>query len=253
MRHWALLLLLSLVMANSSPQTAPPSTQQLTDQIRLQQLQNDADLARMQSELERWRLEQERRRAAIAHEQQAQLLREQLAQSEADAANAAKKGKELADAAKKAEEAADEMREELYLAGVKSANAAYLAAAIGLPALLGFFIAKKANKEGAMRCEQKFGTVMMVCAFLLALLAFTISDGWTARLDALQNVMGTLRIQLFPEPDNYAKRLIDFPTKYLLTALAAVFAYGFTTYLDITPAWKRTRNAVPPTDAANES
>lgn len=244
MRRWPLLLLLALMMANSSAQTSAPSTQQLIDQIRLQQLQSAADLERMQSDVERWRLERERRRAEAAQEQQAQLLREQIAQRDADAAAAAKK----------AEEAADEMREEMQLAVVKSADTAYLLAAIGLPVLLGFFVAKKATKEGNMKYEQKFGVVVMVCAFLLALLALTISDGWNPRFDALQTLMGWLRISFFPESDSpYAKRMIDIPTKYVLTALTAFFAYGFMTYLGVTPAWKRAPKAPRGQEATNEN
>ena len=91
-----------------------------------------------------------------------------------------------------------------------------------------------------MKHEEKFGVALMVVALLLALLALSISENWAPRLDALQNLMLTLKIRLLPESDDpYALAMIDVYTKHVLLGLVAVAAYGFTTYLGITPAWKK--------------
>ena len=230
MRRWSLILLLALVATNVLAQVSDLSAQQQVEQIRLQLLQNNVELARIQAEAERVLQARERMRANAEQVQRIQLLNEQIERRNAD----------VAKVAKKAEEAADDLREEMNLASVRSADTAYMVIAIGLPVLLGIFVAKKTAKEGSMKYEQKFGVVLMVFALLLAILAIAISDGWSHRFDALQNVMLWLHVRFIPEYDSeYAPRMIDIPTKYVLTMLAAFFAYGFTTYLGITPAWKR--------------
>lgn len=249
MRRWIFFLFLALVAAKSSAQTAV-STQQWADQIRLQRMQSEADF----SEIARLRQEREQRRAEAEREQQMESLREQIAQRDDAAATAA------AEMLKMAEESAEELREEMQLAAVRSANVAYLLAAIGLPVFLGIFVARSATRENGMKYEQKFGVVIMLCSLLLALLALSISDNWHPKYDVIQNVMGWLRIRLIPEYENpYAARatdiptMIDVPTKYILTALAAFFSYGFLIYLGIAPAaWKQAPEVYKSPDVANE-
>lgn len=239
MVRW-LLLLFALVTVASHAQSGSPSAQQLADQLRAQQLQNEVELSRMQSDIQRLRLERARRQVDAERDQQTQWLHEQSAQREADAVAAAKK----------AEEAADEIREEVQLAAVRSADTAYSLIALGLPLAFGIFISRKATKENGMKYEQKFGVAMMVCALLFTFLSLSISDGWAPRFDVLQNLMGWLRIRFFPESEGaYAEHLVDIPTKYVLTALAAVFAYGFMAYLGIVPAWRRSSKATAPDEA----
>ena len=80
----------------------------------------------------------------------------------------------------------------------------------------------------------------MVGSFLLALLALSISENWQPHLDAIQNLMSALTITLIPqEMLGYAYMPLTVHTKHALLAIIAIGAYGFTTYLCITPTWKK--------------
>ena len=103
-----------------------------------------------------------------------------------------------------------------------------------------------------MKYEQKFGVMIMVCALLTGVLAVAISEDWNPRFDTLQNILMLLRVKLFPESDTlYGPKMIDVPTKYVLVLLLAIFAYGFTTYLEITPAWKQLGKVRAPAETAD--
>jgi len=96
--------------------------------------------------------------------------------------------------------------------------------------------------------NQKYGVVTMLVSLFFILLALMISNSWSPELGALDNLMNSLRIQLFLQRtisytfidelhllDIY---LIDVPTKYVVLAFMSTAAYGLTTYLGITPAFK---------------
>lgn len=96
--------------------------------------------------------------------------------------------------------------------------------------------------------NQKYGVVTMIISLLFILLALMISNSWSPQLGLLDNLMNSLRIQLFLEEtlrytmfdelhllDIY---LIDVPTKYVILTFMSTAAYGLTTYLSITPAFK---------------
>ena len=93
--------------------------------------------------------------------------------------------------------------------------------------------------------NQKYGILTMISSFLLVLLALVLSEGWVPQADYLYNILNLLDIRLFliGEPDQRESfYLIDVPTKYIMLAFLSLGAYGFTTYLEITPAlrpWAR--------------
>ncbi len=93
-----------------------------------------------------------------------------------------------------------------------------------------------------MRENQKYGVLTMICSFLLMLFVLMLSEGWTPEADYLYNILNRLDVCLFPinspfsTPASYY--LIDVPTKYVLLALLSISAYGFTTYLGITSAFR---------------
>lgn len=159
-------------------------------------------------------------------------------------------------AAEEAEQLAADIRNEMIRSAIKTKNNLYLG---GLLLLVGGFVTyiiKRTNKEKLMNENQKYGVVTMIVSFLLILLVLMISDGWVPQLDYLENLMNNLNIQriwfhtdavwdsksmsyLHPESYDY---LIDVSSKYVVLALLAIGAYGFTTYLEITPAirpWTR--------------
>ena len=107
------------------------------------------------------------------------------------------------------------------------------------PLGFGLYSANRVKKERKVKREEKFGILLMIVASLSGLVAIAIADGWVPRFDVVQNLMLTLRFRLLAETDSiYSPATIDFPTKYVILVLIFVVAYGFTTYLSITPAWK---------------
>ncbi len=237
MRYWPLLICIALSSTNSAAQFGSQTDQRQADQAKLQQMQNDLDIARMRAETERMTQAVERMRAESEAERKTEEFNQLLRQR-------------ASEEAKKAEEAADELREEINLASVRAYDLTFLALSFVILISLGIFIAKR-TKDGIMKYEQKFGVVLMVCATLLVLLAIMISDGWSTSLDAIQNIQLALRIKLF-RVDDYPPYLIDIPTKYVLVFIAAIVAYGFTTYLGITPPWKKSATIPVNQESASE-
>lgn len=233
MRAWMCLIIIMLLASNVFAQfgNQQDQYQQQADQTRLRQMQTDLDIARMQAETDRMRQETQRMRDEGERDQKLQELNDLI--------------NSRAEQAKKAQDAADDLREETHRASVRAADLVYLAIAFLVPVLLGIYIVKKSAKDVIMKYEQKFGVVVMLCAFLIALLALAVSADWIPNLDALQNIFITLRIKLFPESDSpYSQHMIDIPTKYVLVGLAFIATYGFTTYLGISPAWKKSETLV---------
>lgn len=106
-----------------------------------------------------------------------------------------------------------------------------------------------------MNEDQKYGTVVMLTSALGILLVLMISSYWIPQLGFFENLLNNLELNLIPirsdaEVVPYGYRCGDFtcydliriPTKYAVFALILFGAYGLTTYLSITPAfrpWKR--------------
>jgi cation transport ATPase len=145
------------------------------------------------------------------------------------------------DAAKEAEEAADEARSLIEQAEVRQKNRFYLGAFILTITIFVWSVVKKYKQEGIMKDYEKYGVIIIIISTLLILFALMISEPWIERFDFVQNLMTVLRISIFPEEEDCSDRctyIIDFPTKYAVLVLFTSAAYGFTTYLGITPAYK---------------
>ncbi|MDD4912958.1 MAG: hypothetical protein PHP57_11745 [Sideroxydans sp.] len=154
-----------------------------------------------------------------------------------------------------AEQAAEELRNEMLRSSIRTKNNIYLG--VVLLAISGFviYLISRRNKEKPMDENQKYGVVTMLVSFLLMLLALMISEGWNPQLDYLENFMNLLRIQLieikterpyvandFLSGGFDYSYLINLPTKYVALAFMSTAAYGLTSYLGITPAfrpWKK--------------
>jgi hypothetical protein len=212
-------------------QTAP---EQQSNQAHLQQMQHEIEMLRVESQTDRIRLQTELMQLQMdrdgGKEPRQKSAFEVMAEYQAQKA-----------AEEAAAQAEAERVETAAIASAHSANLLYLGVAVALPAAFGFLIARRAKaKGGNMKHEEKFGVLLMIGALLMALLALSISENWVPRYDALQNLMLTLKIRLFPDGElSYSTAMIDIYTKHVLLGLVTVAAYGFTTYLGITPAWKK--------------
>ncbi len=208
------------------------------------------------SEEQQQKIEELQRRLEQAEfERQLESADRERAASEA-ADEARQEAEERArEAAEQAEQDVEDVRNEMIRSAVRTKNNFYL---IVLLLLMGVFvthIVKKFNKEKSMDENQKYGVVTMISSFLLTLLALMISEGWEPRMDYLENLMNSLRIELIEiENKNYKPadllsypyyHLIYWPSKYVVLALLAVGAYGLTTYLGITPAFRPWRGTSP--------
>jgi len=210
---------------------------------KIESINREAQLQREKTQLqfEKYRLESQKMDADIA----ALLAAQKQKETEKIAKLAAQ---EQAEAAIKAEEAVDEIRSQLEQAEVKRRDQLFLGVVILITTGFLWGVARKSRKEELMKYHEKFGIVVVLVCVLLILLALMISEPWIERFDFIQNLMSALRIRLLPETEGcevYASRYtycqfaIDFPAKYAVLSLLALAAYGFTTYLGITPALKK--------------
>jgi preprotein translocase subunit Sss1 len=193
-----------------------PSSPAITAGDRLRQSENSE--AREGSDLER--MEQEEILREIAHH----------ARQESEARARAI-----------AEQATHNFRNEMLRSSIKTKNSTYFGALLlGTIGFLIYLIKRHNNKAKTMEANQKYGVVTMVISFLLVLLALVISDGWIPQFDYVENLMNFLRIQLFEINNEYGGSfcLVDVRTKYVALAFLCLGAYGFTTYIGITPAFK---------------
>ncbi len=244
-----LLALFFFVMSACVHAQAQITPEQQVNQAKLQQLQHEIEMSRIEAQTDRVRmqtelmqLQMERLNAARSNEPREKTLSEVMGEYQA------KKAAEEA-----AAQAEADRTDEADRASARSADTIYLSVAVALPLAFGFLIARRTKTiGGTMKHEEKFGILLMIGALLLGLLAIAISENWTPRFDALQNLMMTLKIRFFPEGDSpYSSAMIDIHTKHVLLGLVAVAAYGFTTYLGITPAWKK--GSAPPDELVESS
>lgn len=147
----------------------------------------------------------------------------------------------LKDAAKRIE-AADETRSQIEQFEIRQKD--QLVLGVMILTITGFLwnVVRKYKKEACMKYNEKFGIVIVLISGLLILMSLMISVNWGYRLDFMQNLMMALQIQLFPDQEgcySSCSFAINLPTKYVVLSLLALAAYGFTTYLGITPAPKK--------------
>lgn len=234
MQLWALALFVVFACAQAQGQITPD---QQAHQFKLQQLQHEIEMSRIEAQTDRVRVQTELMRLQMERLNDARLTEpREKTLSEIMGGYQAKKAADEA-----AARAVEDREDEADRASARSADTIYLSVAIALPLAFGFLIARRITiNGGTMKHAEKFGILLMIGALLLGLLAIAISENWNPRFDAVQNLMMTLKIRLFPEGDSpYSSAMIDIHTKYVLLGLIAVAAYGFTTYLAITPAWKK--------------
>jgi hypothetical protein len=237
MRFLALSFSLALACASAQGQSTLPTLEQQANEAKIRQMQHEIDSIRTQTEF--MRLQMEQRAAERANRPREKTLFEIMGEYQE---------KKAADDAAAAAES--DREEEAARAVARSADTVYLGLAVALPLAFGFLIARRAKAAGGtMKYEEKFGVMLMIASLLLGLLALSISENWAPRLDAMQNLMLTLKIRMFPESESpYSSAMVDVFTKHVLLGLVTVAAYGFTTYLGITPAWKK--GATPPATPA---
>jgi len=139
-----------------------------------------------------------------------------------------------------AEQAADDLRNEMLRSSIRTKNGMYLS--VLLLGIIGFdiYLIARHNKEKSMDENEKYGVVAMIISFFLILLALMISNGWTPQLDYVENLMNFLTIELIFINNEYGggSYLISVKTKYVVLSFLSLSAYGFTTYLGITPIFK---------------
>lgn len=236
MRLWLLIFIWAISGATALAQDTNQTYKQQADHVQLQRLQQELEISRMQAQTESMQRNAERMSAEI------KLMDAESKQSKHESffETMARNNAEI-EAERKARKTADAIQEDNLIAEVKSADFAYLCIAIALPMFFGFYLANKVKKGVMMKYEEKFGILLMIGATLAGLVAIGISDGWLPSMDALQNIMLALRFRLLAESDSiYSSAAIDLPTKYVLLLLISVGAYGFTTYMGITPPWQKT-------------
>lgn len=236
MRLWISIYFFAFIGASALAQDTNQLYQQQADRIQLQRLQQDLEISRIQAQTESMRRDSERMTAEILRmDAESKLNKPESLREILNRAN------EEREAARKAREAADAIEQEKQFDAAKSADRVYLFVIVVLTIFSGVYVAHRARKGGVgMKYEEKFGVVLLIVVALAGLVAIAISDGWDPHMDALQNIMLTLRFRLLAESNSpYSQAEIDLPTKYVLLVLVAMAAYGYTTYLGITPAWKK--------------
>lgn len=212
-------------------------------QSQLRQAEMDAEMARIQAQTERMRANSERNRAdtermrsetnslqAFIDAENAKKAQEKAKQAMAEQAEATKQA--MAEQA----EAANDLRVEMERSAIKSKNNTYLIVSMLLFA--GFVIhpIRKVMKGQEMQNYQKYGVSVVIASLLLLLLVMSLSENWDPQTDLLSNLMLSLELKFFQQCDTCSTYYIVIHTKYAVLACLGVMAYGFTTYLGITPA-----------------
>lgn len=244
MRYWFSLLILVIFCPLALAQDVNINIQQQADRLQLQQLQQELETSRMQAQTE----SMQRNTARMLTEIQQMDSESKQSKPESMFEIMARHNAQR-EAERKAQEAISIVEENKQIEAAKQADMAYMFVVIAMPLIFGFYLANKVKKGMLMKHEEKFGVLLIVASALSGIAAIVISDGWVAHMDVLQNLMLTLRFRLLPDGDSiYSPATIDFPTKYVLLFLVTVAAYGFTTYLGITPALKKTDGPSTPSE-----
>lgn len=199
-----------------------PATADWRIQLKLEEVQQQLQQSEIDREIEKEEQEETARDAEVARQEAEEMAQESI---------------------EKAEQAAEELRDEMIRSAIRTKNNFYFG---GLLLVIGGFFTyfiTKSKREKIMDDKQKYGVVIMIVSFLLTLLVVMISDGWSRNLDYLENFMNLLRIRFFYKETHigiisYDVYLIDVSTKYVVLTFMSTAAYGLTTYLGITPAFK---------------
>ncbi len=216
---------------NNQRRTMQLESERFEQQQQLLQLQHRQQFLRSQKLID----DMNRQRAQWQAEEESDKLRQAIIRSEIAA-------KEQAQIIKDAEAVAEEYRDQANQSNINLQNHIYLFIFLALCAGFVFYITKRAKREGVMKPHEKFGILTIVISMLLALLSITLSTGWNPKFDFGFNLMSLMQIEFWQmgEEWEYPKSyLIDFPTKYAIFIFIATSAYGFTTYLGITPHPKK--------------
>lgn len=222
---WIFVLLLAVVHCASIAQVSDE------EKIRdLQRKQQSIEFEQSQLRLQQMRLESDRLRFETER-------LEQLGGDRRRQPSAIDVFREMNEEKAKDEEAAAVTTAELRQQALRTAqerNGYFMAAAFaGLIAAVGFVAISK-KRSNPMSYDEKFGLLVVMGAFLLALLAMLVSDGWVSHLDVLNNLMLTMRLR-FIESDTPSTYLIDIPTKYCVLVSAFLAAYGIAVYAGLLP------------------
>ena len=153
-------------------------------------------------------------------------------------------------AAKKAEEDAENRVEEIRRAARHSRNNIYLGVILGACSLGIYTLIKKHGGERQMSSSQKDGIVVMLVSLLAMIGVVVLSDGYSPWVDLIHNVLYILRISYRSDDGEY---LFNFRTSYVLFVLTCMFAFGLTTYLEITRLRQRQEaESAKPTNGPSE-
>jgi hypothetical protein len=90
-----------------------------------------------------------------------------------------------------------------------------------------------------MNYNKKFGICALICSVLGIILTIMLSDGWRPELSAIDNFLVNLHIYFFLGEKTLDSYFISIPTKYVVFLFILLAAYGYLTYLEITPALKK--------------
>lgn len=208
------------------------------------QLFSESEEQKIQSILEEMR--QQTRQAEIDRE----IENEEQERAANEAAEAARQEAEerAKEAIEKAEQAAEELRAEMTRSATRTKNNFYLGGL--LLAIGGFstYFITRFKKGKIMGDHQKYGVAVMIISFLLMLLSVMISSEGVQNYDFLSNLLNYLYIDLIclgsDSSSGYNCTIIHITilTKYAIFIFMSTAAYGLTTYLDITPAFKPWKN-----------
>lgn len=189
----------------------------------------------MQLDIDRMRLESERRQleanrliddmtVSRRNREQQQRLKEALEATE-DAAAAAKT------AAKKANDDAADRLEEIQRDARNTRNNVYFGITLAALTLATYTLINKHGGETQMKTPQKDGIVAMLISILAMIATVIISEGHHYSMDLLHNILYILHVSYKFDDRQY---LFNFRTSYVLFVFICTFAYGLTTYLQIT-------------------
>lgn len=189
----------------------------------------------MQLDIDRMRLESERRQleanrliddmtARRRNRDQQQRLNEALEVAE-NAAAAAKT------AARKANDDAADRLEEIQRDARNTRNNVYFGVTLAALTLATYTLINKHGGETQMKTPQKDGIVAMLISILAMIATVIISEGHHYSIDLLHNILYILHVSYKFDDGQY---LFNFRTSYVLFVLICTFAYGLTTYLQIT-------------------
>lgn len=146
-----------------------------------------------------------------------------------------------------AEEAANSLRCGMQQSAVGAMNNVYLGVFLAFFGVVASYVAIHTKSGLTMNASQKFGTVTVIGAVITAVAAIFASENWQPDMDFFSNLLICLRLQFGETADywcvQYARDCVyalDVPTKYVVLVCLTAGAYGYTTFLGISPIpWRK--------------